>query len=115
MQILTFLQWNISDYFYQNREKIIKELDRDLSDKEKAKLNMAPFDALWMCLYSKLGILRLFLGGHPYKRTSLFTECALKDTYCVVIKMPFHVHFVQPVSVFRSHISSSESTLNANV
>ncbi len=48
-------QWNISDYFYQNREKIIKELDRDLSTREKAKLNMAPFDGLWMCLYSKLG------------------------------------------------------------
>ena len=64
--MLLFLQWNISDYFYQNREKIIKELDRDLSDKEKAKLNMAPFDALWMCLYSKLGTTTPFMGGHSY-------------------------------------------------
>ncbi len=51
-------QWNISDYFYQNREILRSSLSE-----EKKKVfpdfpgvpNMAAFDKLWMCLYTKLG------------------------------------------------------------
>ena len=48
-------QWNISDYFYQNREKITAALESCLSGEEREKLGMPPFDSLWMCLFSKLG------------------------------------------------------------
>ena len=46
------LQWNISDYFYQNRARITVELNRD-SEPESG--GMVPFDGLWMCLYTRLG------------------------------------------------------------
>ncbi|XP_065559152.1 protein MON2 homolog isoform X2 [Artemia franciscana] len=49
--------WNVSDYFYQNRESFKKTLateEKDfLSLKDMVKLQ--PFDRLWMCLYMKLG------------------------------------------------------------
>lgn len=52
------LQWNISDYFYQNREVLRLSLSE-----EKKKVfpefpglpNMGASDKLWMCLYAKLG------------------------------------------------------------
>ena len=58
-----FLQWNISDYFYQNRDVLRLSLNE-----EKNKVfpefpgvpNMAAFDKLWMCLYTKLGTLAGF-------------------------------------------------------
>ncbi|XP_071082780.1 protein MON2 homolog [Haliotis cracherodii] len=49
------LLWNISDFFYQNRQRIKQELHENLSESERNKLGMLPFDALWMCLFSKLG------------------------------------------------------------
>lgn len=49
------LLWNISDFFYQNRERISKELEADISETDRKKLGMPAFDSLWMCLYAKLG------------------------------------------------------------
>jgi hypothetical protein len=60
------LLWNISDYFCQNREKIIDDLEREVGDKSKTV--MPPFDALWMCLYSKLG--ELCVDPRPAVRKS---------------------------------------------
>ncbi|KAI9558503.1 hypothetical protein GHT06_015291 [Daphnia sinensis] len=65
------LMWNISDYFYQNREI----LRTSLCD-EKNKVfpdfpgvpNMAAFDKLWMCLYTKLG--ELCIDERPAVRKS---------------------------------------------
>jgi hypothetical protein len=63
-------KWNISDYFYQNREVLRSSLCE-----EKNKVfpdfpgvpNMAAFDKLWMCLYTKLGnkspVCLFFFGG----------------------------------------------------
>ena len=52
-----YSQWNISDYFYQNRERIKNDLKAtpkspDKSDKVE---EISPFDALWMCLFTRLG------------------------------------------------------------
>lgn len=61
-------QWNISDYFYQNREKIIKDLESSLSSEEREALGMPPFDALWMCVFSRLG--DLCVDSRPAVRKS---------------------------------------------
>jgi len=65
------LMWNISDYFYQNREMLRSSLNL-----EKKKVfpdfpglpNMAAFDKLWMCLYTKLG--ELCIDERPAVRKS---------------------------------------------
>ncbi|XP_046459681.1 protein MON2 homolog isoform X3 [Daphnia pulex] len=65
------LMWNISDYFYQNREVLRSSLCE-----EKNKVfpdfpgvpNMAAFDKLWMCLYTKLG--ELCIDERPAVRKS---------------------------------------------
>ncbi|XP_063438367.1 protein MON2 homolog isoform X1 [Mytilus trossulus] len=62
------LLWNISDFFYQNREKIAQELESDLSENDSKKLGMPAFDSLWMCLYSKLG--KLCVDQRPAIRKS---------------------------------------------
>ena len=62
------LLWNISDFFYQNREKIAKELESDLSESDRKKLGMPAFDSLWMCLYTKLG--QLCVDQRPAIRKS---------------------------------------------
>ena len=53
--LLSYLQWNISDYFYQNRQRIKHDLDTKNASKDKDKFEMSPFDALWMCLFTRLG------------------------------------------------------------
>lgn len=62
------LLWNISDFFYQNREKIAQELESDLSESDRKKLGMPAFDSLWMCLYTKLG--QLCVDQRPAIRKS---------------------------------------------
>ncbi|GFR78543.1 MON2-like protein [Elysia marginata] len=68
------LLWNISDFFFQNRQRIKQELDvakKSSTGNEQPSLNgndqqkpfraqskintPPPFDALWMCLFSALG------------------------------------------------------------
>lgn len=50
-------QWNISDYFYQNQEKLRASLtsDNQVFPDFPGVPNMPPFDKLWMCLYARLG------------------------------------------------------------
>ncbi|KAK3580643.1 hypothetical protein CHS0354_013414 [Potamilus streckersoni] len=63
------LLWNIADYFHQNRQRIKTELDNSgLTEEEKARLGMSPFDALWMCLFTKLG--ELCVDQRPAVRKS---------------------------------------------
>lgn len=55
---ILFFQWNISDYFYQNQEKLCVSLKGDSSSvfpDFPGTTNMPPFDKLWMCLYARLG------------------------------------------------------------
>ncbi|XP_023247552.1 protein MON2 homolog [Copidosoma floridanum] len=50
--------WNISDYFYQNQEKICASLRGDSASvfpDFPGTTNMPAFDKLWMCLYARLG------------------------------------------------------------
>ncbi|XP_063995099.1 protein MON2 homolog [Diachasmimorpha longicaudata] len=55
------LMWNISDYFFQNQEKILNSLKSNESQVENifpdfpGTTNMPSFDKLWMCLYTRLG------------------------------------------------------------
>lgn len=52
-----FFQWNISDYFYQNQEKLCQSLSGDpaVFPDFPGTPNMPPFDKLWMCLFARLG------------------------------------------------------------
>jgi C-terminal region of Mon2 protein len=56
-----FLQWNISDYFYQNQDKLSNSLNGDeaIFPEFPGTPNMPPFDKLWMCLYARLGAIFL--------------------------------------------------------
>lgn len=58
------LQWNISDYFYQNQEKLRVSLtsDNQVFPDFPGVPNMPPFDKLWMCLYARLGEYRIMLS-----------------------------------------------------
>uniref|UniRef100_A0A1B6LWA5 Protein MON2 homolog n=1 Tax=Graphocephala atropunctata TaxID=36148 RepID=A0A1B6LWA5_9HEMI len=51
------LMWNISDYFYQNKEKLYQSLQGDTSafPDFPGTQDLPPFDRLWMCLYTRLG------------------------------------------------------------
>ncbi|KAK7482827.1 hypothetical protein BaRGS_00025993, partial [Batillaria attramentaria] len=63
------LLWNISDNFFQNRQRIKQDLDSQLSDKERGKGEaLPPFDALWMCLFRRLG--DLCVDSRPAVRKS---------------------------------------------
>jgi len=55
-------QWNISDYFYQQRAKITSDIIKD----EDPSLTSS--DQLWMCLYSKFG--ELCVDPRPAVRKS---------------------------------------------
>ena len=46
---VVLLQWNISDFFYQQRDKISSDIIQD------ADPSITSSDYLWMCLYSKFG------------------------------------------------------------
>ncbi|CAB3383543.1 Hypothetical predicted protein [Cloeon dipterum] len=51
------LMWNISDYFYQNQDKLSSSLNSEeaIFPEFPGTPNMPPFDKLWMCLYARLG------------------------------------------------------------
>ncbi|CAG5125832.1 unnamed protein product, partial [Candidula unifasciata] len=71
------LLWNISDFFFQNRQRIKQDLDatadsdhiqsENPASGDKIK-NPPPFDALWMCLFSQLG--ELCVDSRPAVRKS---------------------------------------------
>ncbi|XP_022081616.1 protein MON2 homolog isoform X2 [Acanthaster planci] len=52
------LLWNISDYLYQNRDKIREGLEKESQDieaqPEGCEQPVPPFDAVWLMLYSRL-------------------------------------------------------------
>ncbi|XP_076468992.1 protein MON2 homolog [Babylonia areolata] len=76
------LLWNISDNFFQNRQRIKQDLDRELPEKESKETkekeqkdrqgqqqeDLPPFDALWMCLFRRLG--DLCVDSRPAVRKS---------------------------------------------
>uniref|UniRef100_A0A0N7ZAU2 Protein MON2 homolog n=1 Tax=Scylla olivacea TaxID=85551 RepID=A0A0N7ZAU2_SCYOL len=64
------LMWNISDYFYQNQEKLRVSLtsDNQVFPDFPGVPNMPPFDKLWMCLYARLG--DLCVDSRPAVRKS---------------------------------------------
>ncbi|XP_026271999.2 protein MON2 homolog [Frankliniella occidentalis] len=51
------LMWNISDFFFQNQEKLCASLSGDATvfPEFPGTPNMPPFDKLWMCLFARLG------------------------------------------------------------
>ncbi|XP_046682789.1 protein MON2 homolog isoform X2 [Homalodisca vitripennis] len=64
------LMWNISDYFYQNKEKLFQSLQGDTSafPDFPGTQDLPPFDRLWMCLYTRLG--HLCVDSRPAVRKS---------------------------------------------
>ncbi|XP_062616734.1 protein MON2 homolog isoform X2 [Saccostrea cucullata] len=60
------LLWNISDFFYQNRQRIESELNA--AQLGEGKDDVPPFDALWMTLYMKQG--ELCVDQRPAVRKS---------------------------------------------
>jgi hypothetical protein len=78
MQVSFTFQWNISDYFYQNQEKLCQSLSGDVTvfPDFPGTPNMPPFDKLWMCLYARLGEYSFPLMGSNHK-------CSV----CVVLKV----------------------------
>jgi len=56
-KIVTSLQWNISDFFNQNQDKLMSTQLQDVSilPDFPGTVKMPQFDKLWMCLYAKLG------------------------------------------------------------
>lgn len=65
------LLWNISDYLYQNRDKIRENLDQDsknLQIQSGTEKPVPPFDALWLTLYSRLA--DLCVDSRPAVRKS---------------------------------------------
>jgi len=69
MQVSFAFQWNISDYFYQNQEKLCQSLSGDMTvfPDFPGTPNMPPFDKLWMCLYARLGEYSFPLMGSNHK------------------------------------------------
>ncbi|XP_034257035.1 protein MON2 homolog [Thrips palmi] len=64
------LMWNISDFFYQNQEKLCTSLsgDTNVFPEFPGTPNMPPFDKLWMCLFARLG--DLCVDARPAVRKS---------------------------------------------
>ncbi|CAG5101303.1 Similar to mon2: Protein MON2 homolog (Drosophila melanogaster) [Cotesia congregata] len=65
------LMWNLSDYFFQNQEKLCHSLKGDTGSifpDFPGTTNMPPFDKLWMCLYTRLG--DLCVDSRPAVRKS---------------------------------------------
>ncbi|KAK6620142.1 hypothetical protein RUM44_006542 [Polyplax serrata] len=64
------LMWNISDYFYQNQEKLFQSFSTDATvfPDFPGIPDMPLFDKLWMCLYTKLG--ELCVDKRPAVRKS---------------------------------------------
>jgi hypothetical protein len=84
MQISHVFQWNISDYFYQNQEKLYQSLSGDMTvfPDFPGTPNMPPFDKLWMCLYARLGECSFLLIGSK-----------LNCSVFIVLKLSFIVVF----------------------
>lgn len=49
-------QWNISDYLYHNRDKLVVALANDTAvcPEVPNHADLPPLDKLWMCLYIRL-------------------------------------------------------------
>nr|XP_018911594.1 PREDICTED: protein MON2 homolog isoform X1 [Bemisia tabaci] len=64
------LMWNISDYFFQNQEKLSQSLSNDppVFPDFPGCQDMPPFDKLWMCLFTRLG--KLCVDPRPAVRKS---------------------------------------------
>ncbi|XP_078678105.1 protein MON2 homolog isoform X1 [Branchiostoma floridae x Branchiostoma belcheri] len=65
------LLWNISDFLYQNNEKIRSDLEQDYEQPSTTtgeKSLLGPSDSLWMCLYSRLA--DLCVDSRPAVRKS---------------------------------------------
>lgn len=64
------LMWNISDYLYQNQNKLGQAIGDEPSvfPEFPGTLNMPNFDKLWMCLYARLG--ELCVDPRPAVRKS---------------------------------------------
>lgn len=64
------LMWNISDYFFQNQNKLSQTISEEASvfPEFPGTLNMPNFDKLWMCLYARLG--ELCVDPRPAVRKS---------------------------------------------
>lgn len=61
VQLITIItlfspQWNISDYLYHNREKLVMALANDTAvcPEVPNHAELPPLDKLWMCLYIRL-------------------------------------------------------------
>lgn len=70
MTIFLHFQWNISDYFNQNQDKLSATVSEDqtvLPD-FPGTLNIPHFDKLWMCLFARLG--DLCVDSRPAVRKS---------------------------------------------
>ena len=56
--ILFSFQWNIADFLYQNRVRILENLTPDISvfpDFPGSGPEIPPFDRLWLGIYQRLG------------------------------------------------------------
>ncbi|KAL8578563.1 hypothetical protein ACOMHN_015019 [Nucella lapillus] len=64
------LLWNISDNFFQHRQRIKQDLDQEVSAEkaDRQGQELPPFDALWMCLFRRLG--DLCVDSRPAVRKS---------------------------------------------
>lgn len=64
------LMWNISDYLYQNQNKLGQAIGDEpfVFPEFPGTLNMPNFDKLWMCLYARLG--ELCVDPRPAVRKS---------------------------------------------
>lgn len=60
--LFLFLQWNIADFLYQNRAKILENLTPDVSvfPDFPGVSEIPQFDRLWLGIYQRLGRLKLF-------------------------------------------------------
>lgn len=55
--LILSLQWNISDYFNQNQDKLSQTVteDQTVLPDFPGTMNIPHFDKLWMCLFARLG------------------------------------------------------------
>lgn len=54
--LIFYFQWNISDYLYHNRDKLVVALANDTAvcPEVPNHAELPPLDKLWMCLYIRL-------------------------------------------------------------
>lgn len=70
IQIIKLFQWNISDYFNQNQDKLSQTVtdDQTVLPDFPGTVNIPHFDKLWMCLFARLG--DLCIDSRPAVRKS---------------------------------------------